>query len=232
MRFPPRAARFLTVVSALGLLLLAAPGAEAQQAGPAAEAPTTAGAAGAGGAAETSIPRPIIGVIDLQRVLREALAARSVRSQRETYVTRYQDEAARVEQDLRAADQELARLRSSLSADELAVKRREFQQAVASSQRDVQMRRRNLERAFGAAMSEVQQATIRIADEVASERGVNVILYRSQVFLFDNAMDLTDEILTVLNDRLPTVAFPDPEAMDDAPDPAPDAPGALPLTGD
>lgn len=119
----------------------------------------------------TSIPRPVVGVIDLQRILREADAAQNVRQQREKYVTAYQADAARVEQELRAADQELARLRNSADPEDFAARRSAFQKRVAESQRRVQQRRRNLERAYGKAMSAVQQATIRIADEIAAEKG-------------------------------------------------------------
>lgn len=204
---------------AVALLALAAPVAApavAQQADTA--APTAEGSA-------VQVPRPVIGVIDLQRILRDASAARSVREEREKYVTAYQADAAAIEQELRAADQELARLRASSSPEEFATERREFQERVAASQREVQTRRRNLERAFGAAMTEVQQATIQVADDIATRAGVNVILYRSQVFLFDNGMDLTEEILAELNERLPTVAFPDPDTMPEAPEQS-----SMPLT--
>ncbi|WP_404378874.1 OmpH family outer membrane protein [Caenispirillum salinarum] len=180
--------------------------------------------------AEAAVPKPVVGVIDLQRVLREADAAQGVRQKREEYVTDYQADAAQVEQELRAADQELARLRATADQQEFAEKRSAFQKRVAQSQRDVQTRRRNLERAFGQAMSAVQQGTIRIADQIAAEKGVNVILYRSQVFLFDNAMDLTDEILQRLDARMPTVEFPDPETMADSAAKEPVVPDAM--TGD
>lgn len=219
----PRAARWGTLLTLAAIMALGGHGLR----------PSAALAQQAAEETETGIPRPVIGVIDLQRVLREASAARSVRADRERYVTAYQAEAAQAEQDLRAADQDLVRLRADLSPEEFAAKRREFQEEVATTQRNVQVRRRNLERAFGAAMSEVQQATIRIADEVAAENGVNVILYRSQVFLFDNDMDLTETILARLDERLPEVEFPDPATMDAAPPPATETPSSpLPLTGD
>lgn len=207
---------------AVALLALTAP-----VAAPAGAQTAPAGGQGSAAAPE-SVPRPVIGVIDLQRILRDATAARGVRAEREKYVTAYQADAAQVEQELRAADQELARLRAGATTEEFAHKRREFQERVATSQREVQTRRRNLERAFGAAMSEVQQATIQVADHIAAEVGVNVILYRSQVFLFDNGMDLTDEILDELNRRLPQVAFPDPESLPEAADGAP----SLTMPGD
>lgn len=212
-------------VALLALTAPAVPQAVAQQAQPAPSGAT------AGEEPVARVPNPVIGVIDLQRILRDASAAQGVRAEREKYVTAYQSDAAQVEQELRAADQELARLRAGSSPEEFAVKRREFQDRVATSQREVQTRRRNLERAFGAAMSEVQQATIQVADDIAAAAGVNVILYRSQVFLFDNGMDLTDEILLELNERLPTVAFPDPEALPDMPD-APDGGTPLAIPGD
>lgn len=220
-----KTARALLLGAALALGGLGLPGPTAP-----ALAQTGGVADGASEAGAQSIPRPVVGVIDLQRVLREADAAQAVRDKREEFVAAYQADAARVEQELRAADQDLARLRASAEPEDFAAKRSAFQQRVAESQRNVQQRRRNLERAFGKAMSEVQQATIRIADEIAAEKGVNVILYRSQVFLFDNAMDLTDEILERLDSRMPTVAFPDPESMSEEPASTPALPDVT--TGD
>lgn len=41
-----------------------------------------------------AIPRPVVGVIDLQRILREADAAQAVRDRREDFVAEYQADAA------------------------------------------------------------------------------------------------------------------------------------------
>jgi len=171
-------------------------------------------AAGTQGAiAAEGTPKPVVGVIDLQRVLSQADAARSVVQQRESYAEVYQQEAAQEEKDLRATDEELARQRAVLSPEAFADKRQEFQERLQTFQKDVQMRRRDLERAFSQAMNKIQGTVIRITDDVAAERGMNLIVYRSQVFLFDPEMDITDIVLERVNKELPNVTMPDPATV-------------------
>ncbi|WP_176787666.1 OmpH family outer membrane protein [Roseospirillum parvum] len=174
-------------------LLLAAQGATAQQA--------------------SQPPGPVVGVLDMQRVLREAGAAKQARADRERYASQYKAEVSEQEKSLRAADQELARQRTVLAPEAFNEKRKEFQQRLAQFQRDVQARRRNLERAMAEAMSEIQRAVVTATDEAATQRGVNLVLYRSQVFMFSDQMDLTPTVLEKVNRQLPSVAFPDPATM-------------------
>lgn len=177
----------------------------------AAMAPMLSGGAAAQGA--PAMPKPVIGVIDLQRILGQAEAAREIIAQRDRYLNAYQSEAAEEEKALREADQELVRKRAVVAPEAFATEREEFQKRVAAFQREVQTRRRNLERAFGEAMNKVQAAVIRITDRVAAERGLNLILYRTQVFLFDPTMDITDAVLERVNKELPSVTMADPDSL-------------------
>lgn len=170
--------------------------------------------------AQSAVMRPVIGIMDLQFVLSESQAARQVLRQRERYMETYQAEAAAVEKELRAIDQDLAQMRSTASPEEMARKQREFQTRVATFQQEVQTRRRNLERAFAEAMNDVQSVVVRVADAIASERGMNLVLHRSQVFLFDPQLDLTDAVLARVDAELPTASMADPDSLpplDEAP---------------
>lgn len=158
-------------------------------------------------------PRPVVGVIDLQHIMAESLAAQKVIGQREAYLDAYQTKAAVTEKGLREADQELGRLRSTLSPEAFGVRQKDFQDRVAEFQTEVQTRRRNLERAYNTAMNEVQSAVIFAADALASQRGMNLLLYRSQVFLFDPSMDLTAAVLERVNKDLPNVTMADPDTL-------------------
>lgn len=164
----------------------------------------------------SGLPQPTVGVLDMQRVLREASAAKQARADRERYAGQYKAEVSEQEKSLRAADQELARQRAVLAPEAFNEKRKEFQQRLADFQREVQGRRRNLERAMAAAMSEIQRAVVNATDEVATQRKVNLVLYRSQVFMFSDQMDLTPAVLEKVNRALPSVSFPDPATMSQA----------------
>ena len=159
------------------------------------------------------LPTTIAAVIDYQRILKDAAAAKSIREQIETRRKAYQDEINQEEQRLREADQSFAKQRSLLTPEALAEKRREFEKEVVDVQRLVQERRRALDRASAIALNEVKKALIDIVTGIAEERGFNVVLAASEVLFFASEIDITGEVLAKLDGQLPEVAVPDPEAI-------------------
>jgi outer membrane protein len=157
------------------------------------------------GAAAQKLPPAVAAVIDYQRILRDAAAARSIRDQIEARRKTYQEEISKEEQRLHEVDKEFARQRSVLSPDDFAEKRREFEQDVAEVQRKVQERRRELDRLSAAALNEVKEALIAIVTSIADERGFNLVLPSSEVLFFARSLDLTEEVLAKLDARLPQV---------------------------
>ncbi len=157
------------------------------------------------GAAAQQLPATVAAVIDYQRILRDAAAARSIREQIEARRKVYQEEISNEEQRLHEADKEFAKQRSVLSPEAFAEKRREFEQDVAEVQRMVQERRRELDRMSAAALNEVKEALIEIVTSIAEERGFNLVLPSSEVLFFSRSLDLTEEVLAKLDARLPQV---------------------------
>ncbi|WP_185961223.1 OmpH family outer membrane protein [Telmatospirillum sp. J64-1] len=156
-------------------------------------------------------PAAVVLVIDLQEIYQKAKAAQGVRAEREKLAQSYQAEFSKEEDALRKAEQDLLKQRSLLSPEAFAEKARAFEQQAGSFQRRVNERREALERSFGTAMNQVQDGLIKVMDEIATQKGANMILFRSQTFLFDPAMDATDLAIERLNATLPSVAFPTPQ---------------------
>lgn len=163
-------------------------------------------------AQQEALPQPVIAVIDIQEVLGKAKASKDIREKRDAYLEEFKREFAQREDALRQRDQDLAKQRSLLSSEAFAEKRKEFEGAVAAFQRDVQSRRQALEVAYRRAMAKLQQQLYQITDEIAQEKGANVVLGKSQVLLFDNRMEITDEALSRLDARVTSIDFPKPTA--------------------
>ena len=157
------------------------------------------------GAAAQKLPATVAAVIDYQRILRDAAAARSIRDQIEARRKVYQEEISKEEQRLHEIDKEFAKQRSVLSPEAFADKRRDFEQDVAEVQRKVQERRRELDRMSAAALNEVKSALIEIVTSIAEERGFNLVLPSSELLFFSRSLDLTEEVLAKLDARLPEV---------------------------
>ncbi len=165
--------------------------------------------AGAGTARAEPLPPAVVAVVNYQRLLREAKAARQIREEIEARRRRYQEEIKKKEQELLEKEREITRQRSLLSPEAFAKKRREFEQEAAAVQRQVQERRRQLDAASASAYAEVRNAIIAVVGELAEERGFNLVLPSTAVLLFSPRLDLTEEVLAGIDARLPSVEVPE-----------------------
>lgn len=150
----------------------------------------------------------LLAIIDVQKVLRESVAVKSLTAEIEKERDIYQEDLRAQEETLRAADQELARQRTILSTEAYAQKRRDLEQQVATLQRQAREGKRSLDQRFGKGISQVQNELANVAKEIAEERGLDLILSRATVVLVKPKFDISNETLKRLNARLTTVALP------------------------
>jgi len=148
---------------------------------------------------------PVFAIIDVQRVLRESTAVKSLSRDIEERKGRYQGELRKQEESLRKADRELTRQRSILSAEAYAQKRGELERKVATHQREARKRKRGLEQLFARGMSKVRSELAKIAKEIAEERGLDLILFKTTVVIVKPEFEITKEAVNRLNTRLPEV---------------------------
>jgi Skp family chaperone for outer membrane proteins len=167
-------------------------------------------------ASPAPVPAPVIGIVDVDEIQLEALAAKALRVQLDKYRQDFQQQSASEESALRTTQQSIEQQRKALSPDALADKARSFDASVADYQRRDLARRRALEKSFNQAMGKVQQAMFDATRKVATAHGANIILPRGQVVLFDDKMNMTKEIIALMDKALPTVDFPPPQIETDS----------------
>jgi len=188
-------------------------GAQAQQP-PAAPAPAAPG--------PTASPGLNILVVDVQSLLQNSKSAKMVRQQIEQKRAEYAKEISTQEGVLRQERDTLQRQQASLSAEALNQKGKEFQQKVNELDRSVQAKRQALERSNAEALEKIQEAMLKIITGISKERKSNLVFQRSELVLFDQGFDVTDEVLQKLDEQLPTltVNFAAPVASAPAAQPA------------
>jgi Skp family chaperone for outer membrane proteins len=162
-------------------------------------------------------------VVDVQKLLQESKAAKMVRQQIEGKRAEYAKDISHQEQVLQQERDALQRQQSSLSQEALNAKGRAFQEKVNELDRSVQSKRQALEKSNADALQKIQEAMVKIISQIAKDRKANLVLQRSELVLFDQQYDVTDQVLSKLDEELPTlnVAFVEPQ-----PTPAPAAPAA------
>jgi Skp family chaperone for outer membrane proteins len=168
-------------------------------------------------------------VVDVQALLQNSKAAKMVRSQIEQKRGEYTKEISHQEELLRTERDSLQRQQASLSPESLNQKGRDFQQKVNDLERSVQSKRQALEKSNGDALQKIQEEMLKIIADIAKQRKANLVFQRTDLVLFDQAFDVTDEVLQKLDEQMPTltVNFVAPVAPSaSASPPAPSAAGS------
>ena len=150
-------------------------------------------------------PPLTIMVVDVQALLQNSKSAKMVRQQIEQKRAEYAKEISHQEEGLRQERDALQRQQASLSADALNQKGREFQQKVNDLDRNVQSKRQALERSNAEALEKIQEVMLKIITDIAKDRKANLVFQRSELVLFDQNFDVTDEVLRKLDEQLPTL---------------------------
>jgi outer membrane protein len=168
-----------------------------------------AGAAAAGSpahGADQPLVQPVtVLVVDMQRVLQESKAGKMIQSQMQQQVSTYQKTLAKQDQELAATQQDLQRQQSILAQDAFAAKVKEFEQRVSEASKRAQEAQQTLSESRNVAVGKVDSAMLQVIDGLAKERGANLIVNRGAVVMFDVRMDVSDEVIKRLDEKLPAV---------------------------
>jgi len=160
-------------------------------------------------AAAAQQPAPAQGltilVVDVAALLQNSKAAKMVRQQIEQKRNEYAKDISHQEETLRHERDTLQRQQASLSAEALNAKGREFQQKVNELDRNVQGKRQALEKSNADALEKIQESMLKIIADIAKDRKANLVFQRSELVLFDQGFDVTDEVLQKLDEALPTL---------------------------
>jgi outer membrane protein len=149
-------------------------------------------------------------VINMEKIRRRADSVQDINAQIKTYRTAFQVDVKKEEDELRAANEELTRQRTILSAEAFAEKRREFEKNLAAVQRSVQKRKQDLDKAKTEALVKVREALHKIVLEYSNERGLTLIFRKNQTVLVAKPLEITDEIMGRLNKALPKIKVAQP----------------------
>lgn len=153
----------------------------------------------------SQLPEAIIAVIDYHRIMREAKASQSIRSQIEAKRVVYQEELTAQEEMLVEEEQTLKKQRTLLSPEAFSEKRRVFEEKYGEVQQLVQSRRRELDRLTALATDQVKRVLITVVSGLVDEYGFNMVIAHSEVLFFSPRLDLTDRVLQQLDAQLPSI---------------------------
>ena len=143
-----------------------------------------------------------IAAVDVMRIMTESKAAQSIQKQLDQQRESFQSEFSKQEHDLQAAKQALAKQKATLSAEDFAKKQDEFEKKVAEARKDVQKRRQSLEKSAEDATNALRLELTKVVKTLADKNKYDLVLTRQNVILAVESMDITDQVLSNMNDTV------------------------------
>jgi Skp family chaperone for outer membrane proteins len=160
-------------------------------------------------AAAAAQPAPIvIGIIDDQAVMQNSKAGKALQTDLGKQYAAFKAEISQQETALRNQAQQLQQQQASLSAEAFQKKRQELDQQVELYRKNAQNHKDQLDRASAAGLKQLRDALGKVAAEIASARGMSLVLFRSSVALSAPTFDITPDVLKRFDQALPAVSLP------------------------
>ena len=148
-----------------------------------------------------------IGLIDLEGVLRAASGTARVRELLDEQRLRFQREFSAKETSLQETERRLLSERDLLSDEAFAERLSAFEAEVATIQKEIQYRREAIDAAFQEAQQSLRRVAIEIVTEVAREKRLDLVLNKESALIFRPDLNISDEVLTRLDDRTRDARF-------------------------
>jgi Skp family chaperone for outer membrane proteins len=153
-------------------------------------------------------PAPAIGIVDIPEVQRLSAAFNQVREEIERRRAKLNEDLQREQARWREEQQALAAARATLPPETLRERERVLQDRISDAQRIFRDRQRAIEAATQVGLQQIEQALGAVIRQVASSRGVNLVLPRPLVIYNEPGFDITDEVSAQMNRVLRTVNLP------------------------
>ncbi|NCO03271.1 MAG: OmpH family outer membrane protein [Alphaproteobacteria bacterium] len=146
-----------------------------------------------------------IAIVDVDQLLSESEAGKSVQSQHTKKREGFQKEFTALENKLMESQKALVNEKDKLSPEEFAKKREALQKELQETGRLFQKRRNALDKGLADAFKTLRKIIIQTTAEVSEEKKFDIVVTRESVVIVDKKMDITDEVLARMNQKVTSI---------------------------
>ena len=159
--------------------------------------------------AEESSKAVSIAVVDVQQLMTDSKAAKSIQSQGQSLRDSYQKQIEKIESELKDLEKKLVSLPKDTSQEDFLKEREKFQKRLVDGQKEVLELNKKLDRAVATALNKLRDEIIEIVGNIATEKKYDVVLARSDVVIVAKSLDITSTVMGKLNDKLSSIKVKD-----------------------
>jgi outer membrane protein len=144
-------------------------------------------------------------VINVERLVQESALGKEAFGRVRKLNEQKKEEGDKLSKELRDMEQKLADQGSALAEDKREALQKSYQEKAIAFKRFQDDANRDLEAAQKKELGELERRVFPIINQVGKEKGFTVIFnkFQSGLVYADEAVDVTDDVLKVFNDRMP-----------------------------
>ena len=153
-------------------------------------------------------PAAIVGILSVPDVLRASTAFQQADKELGGRRQKLNEDAQKEQTTLTSLGQALGNERSKLTPEQIRKREQELQDRITESRRVFGDRNRIIQEAGQYVMAQIDRGVELVTQQVATSRGINIVLNRAQILGTTNDFDLTPQVVDDLNKVLPSVVIP------------------------
>ncbi len=150
-------------------------------------------------------PITSIGVLDLNKVLLDAKAAKDAAEDIDKIARNIENELASSDESMIKEQNKLIEAQSIMSPEAFESKRKEYEEKVQNYNIERQKKLLSIDRLVENSRNQILDQLKPILEEISETKGITVILEKGTVLLNADTMDITDEVIKNLNKALPKI---------------------------
>lgn len=143
-----------------------------------------------------------IAVVDVQELLTQSKAARSIQEQVKAEREKFLAKISKEEEVLRGMEKDFVENAKDLTPEQRAEKKKAFEEKFAATQKKAQEGKGKIEKAVVEAMATLNKEAFQAVESVAEAAGYNLILAKQHVVASDKSIDISEASMKKLNDNI------------------------------
>ena len=146
-----------------------------------------------------------IGVLDVEKIVKESKAMRYIQSKVSKQQDLYQKQVTKKQKELEKEQKRIEGKKSVLSKEALEKEIVKFEKKVDKLKTFVDRKQNNLKKSSLDAMSKVNDKIKDIIAEISKEKSLDLIVPAAQALYYKDELDISDEVLERLNKKMKKV---------------------------
>ncbi len=150
-----------------------------------------------------------IAVVDVQQLMNNSKAAKSIQDQGKDLRTKYQKKIGKLEDKLKASEKKVVEAGKEQDKEKFIESRKDFQKDLVESQKELRDLNQKLDKAIATALNKLKDEIVDIIDNMTVKNGYDLVLTRADVVTVSKDIDITSKVMDRLNDEVKSIKVKD-----------------------